>query len=322
MVPRRSRHRADWRRRTGSRWQEELPPDDSRRRELDAHELVSPPVIDAAPPSLSPVSKQASEGKYDVIAIQHRLGIEGEKDTAGERSMAIENLARQGSTPEDGIQTSRRLVEATELCCRLHMIHSARMLADRRWCEAFAQSAEQCVVLGPRIIVLGLGSGLPALAAARAGAEVVWFVRVTRFGDIARRLAESNGLSARITVIVCQQWDQTPSRLPPMPSGGLRREGTAVITEEIGDDPLSEGVLPLARFARLTLLRPGGRFVPGVLRIYGMLCSVRTNRACGFDLRQFNAFQSRAPARLTCNSIHGQCPVRCNCKTVPNLGRC
>ena len=39
-------------------------------------------------------------------------------------------------------------------------------------------------------------------------------------------------------------------------------------------------------------------------------------------LRQFNAFQSRAPARLTCNSIHGQCPVRCNCKTVPNLGRC
>ena len=71
----------------------------------------------------------------------------------------------------------------------------------------------------------------------------------------------------------------------------------AVITEEVGDDLLADGVLRLARHAHTHLLRPGGAFVPARARVYGALASMRIGEIAGFDLSAFNAFRSNECAR-------------------------
>ena len=66
----------------------------------------------------------------------------------------------------------------------------------------------------------------------------------------------------------------------------------AVVTEEVGDDLLADGLLCIARHAHSHLLRPGGTFVPARARVYGALASVLVGRVAGFDLSAFNAFRS------------------------------
>ena len=203
-MPRATRIRADWRRRHAK----VLPP-----HHRTEHELIQPPALAITTPA---ITSNEEDSSFDAVAIQQRLGIQGSVDNTAERSIAIEDLALNGSTPRDikvhntmrmskiGAHESRRAVDATELCCKLHMLHGARMLADRRWCSAYIRATESTVAAAsrstpsPRVIVLGLGTGVPALAAARAGAEVVWFVRVARFGDVAQYMVERNGLAGRI----------------------------------------------------------------------------------------------------------------------------
>jgi hypothetical protein len=187
------------------------------------------------------------------------------------------------------------MVEVWELCNRLHMLFGASMLLDARWTSAFTRASEEAVRSAreatrgrrvPRVIVLGLGTGCAALSAARAGAEVLWVVRVTRYAEVATRLAERNGFGpSQLRVISCKAWADAVRLLPPMPGGEVAREADVVITEEIGDDPMSEGVVQMARISRQLLLRPNGVFAPRCVRVYGCLASVRSTTACGFDVR-------------------------------------
>ena len=265
-------------------------------------ELITPPTIIA---SADGGGSSDDQHGFDALSHQQRLGIEATSDADPQqntRQPVIDNLCQFGSTPEDGVTTSRRMVEVWELCNRLHMRYESRMLADAAWCGTIAKAAAAAAASSPatdpppRIIVLGLGSGVPALSAGRAGAEVLWVIRVARYAEVARALVARNRLQARVRVITCSRWVDLPPRLPPMPSGGLAREAHACLTEEIGDDPLSEGVLPLARLAHALLLRRGGVFGPCRLRVYATLASVRTICASGFDLRAFNAFRSTSGA--------------------------
>ena len=261
---------------------------------------------------------QAAPGTFDAITHQQRLGIEGSAGNQEQNSrlLVIENLAQLGSSQEDGVTTSRRMVEVWEMCNRLYMRFDTRTLFDERWCLAVIEAAASIAGAGtggggrvqqpllrpsssPRIIVLGLGTGLAALAAARAGAEVLWVVRVARFAEVARCLVARNDLAARVRVLFVRTWAELPPKLPPMPGGGLAREAHACVTEELGDDPLSEGLLPLARFCHSRLLRSGGAFGPCRLRIFAALACVRTTSACGFDLRAFNIFRTSSGAHGT-----------------------
>ena len=260
-------------------------------------ELVKPPnLIDQL--GVDVAKRAPDDGPFDALAHQQRLGIIGSSDGASRpiRPAAIENLVNGGSSREDGVTEPRRMCDVWEICNRLHMRFGSRLLADERWCCAWARSAAAAATARMRVIVLGLGSGTPALAAARSGAEVLWVVRVSRFAEVARQLVARNGIGGRVRVMVCKQWASLPAQLPPMPSGGKAREAHAIFTEEIGDDPISEGLLPLARLSHSLLLRPGGTFAPGRLRVQAVLASVRTGSCCGFDLRAFNVFRNSAGA--------------------------
>ena len=75
---------------------------------------------------------------------------------------------------------------------------------------------------------------------------------------------------------------------------------------QIGDDPLEDGIVHLARLARMHLLRPLGVFSPCRIRIRAVLASVRTTTVSGFDLRSFNIFRCSEGARCAYDLEHLQ----------------
>ena len=103
---------------------------------------------------------------------------------------------------------------------------------------------------------------------------------------------------------VATEWDALRDPRAPSSSGGSAGGLDLVVTEEMGDDPLADGLLPLARCARAHLLRPHGVFSPCCVRIVGVLASVRTTRVSGFDLRAFNAFRVSEGARCAYDLEH------------------
>jgi len=265
------------------------------RRSADRYELIQPPVLPEPP---SPAANATCDSEKlasfqtsrDAVSVQKEWGIQGSR--AQSREALHETLTLAGSTRAEGVAPSLMPI-VFGLCHKLMSDHTSRLLADPRWCDAFAAAAEAVVAEvtvkhlkdHPRICVLGLGSAVPALAAARAGAEVVWVERVERFAQCAERLAARNGLEARVRVARCRQWRHFQPASPA-------QRFDALITEEISDNVLGDGILDLARHARSSLLLPGGRFLPARLRVSAALLSVRTTAVAGFDLRAFNAFRA------------------------------
>ena len=141
--------------------------------------------------------------------------------------------------------------------CRIHTEYTARLQNDQRWCDAYARAAdaagaESSAAAAPRVLVVGLGSGVPALAAARAGCSVVWAQRAAltarHLQPVSSELCSANGVCGSVRVARVRQWDELRRVV------GRCGRFDAVLTEEFGDDPLAEGILPLARLCREHLL--------------------------------------------------------------------
>lgn len=93
---------------------------------------------------------------------------------------------------------------------------------------------------------LGTGTGVLAVAAARAAARHVYAIEASGIGRVAQRVFRANGVEDRITLL--QGWSSTLS--PPEPA-------TVLVSEIVGHDPLDEGVLEHTPDARARLLAPG-----------------------------------------------------------------
>eukprot|EP00966_Prymnesium_polylepis_P217666 5037732-Prymnesium_polylepis.1 len=109
----------------------------------------------------------------------------------------VESLATNGSTLAEGVEESQMRSVYCD-CYKLYVFHTARLLADDRWCQTWARAGEDTGGAGRRVCVLGLGSCLPALAAAKAGADVVWVDRVARHVQCMSRVAERNGSTCSV----------------------------------------------------------------------------------------------------------------------------
>ena len=89
--------------------------------------------------------------------------------------------------------------------------HHREKLGDPTWIAAIHQATVQEIrirqqVPGARptdvnVLVLGLGTAIPALSAGRAGARVLWVLRVRRFFELAQALVKENALSAQVHVV-------------------------------------------------------------------------------------------------------------------------
>ena len=199
------------------------------------------------------------------------------------RSSCLDALAASAS--EDAVPDIGIICGAL---CRIHSEYTVRLLSDAAWCAAFAAPPPPAA----RVLIIGLGSGVPALAAARAGCRVVWALRATlaarHLEPVPTELAKANGVN--IQLVRVRRWADL-TRL--VAHGGAF---DAVITEELGDDPLADGVLGLARLSRDELLTPSGSFAPSRLRVYARLLSVTMPRRAGFDVSLFNKLRTNAAA--------------------------
>ncbi|HEU0078353.1 MAG TPA: 50S ribosomal protein L11 methyltransferase [Longimicrobiaceae bacterium] len=138
-----------------------------------------------------------------------------------------------------------------------------RMLNDRGRTSRFIRAVEEVVRPGDVVVDLGTGTGILAMAAARAGAKRVYAIEAGPIAGVAKQLFAANGFGRRITLL-----DQHSTEVE------LPTRADVLITETFGHGALSEQVLEAVVDARRRLLKRNARTVPGSLRIFGIPVSM------------------------------------------------
>jgi type II protein arginine methyltransferase len=157
--------------------------------------------------------------------------------------------------------------------------------------DAYEQALQRAIRPGCRVLEIGTGSGLLAMMAARAGAEVTTCEADTAIASAARDVVAANGYADRVRVLNLHSTALDPER----DMGGL---ADILVSEIVSNDLLSEGVLAAHEDAVARLLKPGGVVIPARGAIRVALATDRRGRsprlgeASGFDLTAFNRLAS------------------------------
>lgn len=135
-------------------------------------------------------------------------------------------------------------------------VEHARMLHDEARTADFMAAVAAAVRPGDVVLEIGTGSGVLAVAAARAGARRVYAVEASDIADVAAEVFARNGVADRVTLV--PGW----SRQIELPE-----PADLLVSEVIGNEPLEEEILETMLDARRRLLAPGGRLVPHTLEL-------------------------------------------------------
>jgi hypothetical protein len=163
----------------------------------------------------------------------------------------------QAGVLQDERQSAPRLAddESGYDAARIHV----RMLNDRARTAGFLRGIREVVRAGDVVVDVGTGTGVLAVAAARAGARHVYAIEASAIGKAAQAVFEANGLAERITLI--PGWS-TQVTLP--------ERGDVLVTEMIGNEPLEERALEITTDAVKRLLKADARLVPSRLQVFGL----------------------------------------------------
>ncbi len=129
-----------------------------------------------------------------------------------------------------------------------------QMLDDEARTSAFLRAIRTQVTSEDIVVDVGTGTGILAIAAARAGARHVYAIEQSVMAEVAEAGARALGVEDRLTVL---RGSSTNVVLP--------EPATLVVSEIIGDDPFDEGVLPTLSDVAHRLAAPGARYIPEVL---------------------------------------------------------
>jgi precorrin-6B methylase 2 len=135
-------------------------------------------------------------------------------------------------------------------------VEHARMLHDERRTGDYLAALAAAVRPNDVVLDIGTGSGVLALAAARAGARRVYAVEASDIAEVAQRVFAVNGVEDRVTLV--PGW----SRLTELPE-----QADLLVAEVIGNEPLEEEILETTLDARRRLLKPGARMIPHALTL-------------------------------------------------------
>ena len=135
-------------------------------------------------------------------------------------------------------------------------VEHARMLHDDRRTGDYLAALAAAVRPGDVVLDIGTGSGVLAVAAARAGARRVYAVEATDIAVVAERVFEANGVQDRVTLV--PGW----SRQIELPE-----KADLLVAEVIGNEPFEEEILETTLDARRRLLKPGARLIPHALTL-------------------------------------------------------
>lgn len=156
---------------------------------------------------------------------------------------------------QEGVLVRREAVSGTSSGWADPVEH-ARMLHDDARTLDFIRAIEAAVRPGDVVLDLGTGSGVLAVAAARAGARRVYAVEASDIAEVAERVAADNAVGDVVTVV--RGW----SRQVELPE-----PADLLVAEIIGSEPLEEDILETTLDARRRLLAPGARLLPRALTL-------------------------------------------------------
>jgi ribosomal protein L11 methylase PrmA len=132
-----------------------------------------------------------------------------------------------------------------------------RILEDPIRKATFIRAINETVTPDDVVLDLGTGSGILAIAAAKAGARHVYAVEPARSGDLAAEVAKANGVADRISFI--KGWSST-TELPEL--------ATVLTTDIVGNDALDMVIWESVQDARKRLLTPDARLIPTSFKTY------------------------------------------------------
>jgi protein arginine N-methyltransferase 1 len=135
-------------------------------------------------------------------------------------------------------------------------VEHARMLDDDRRTGDFIAALTAAVRPGDVVLDIGTGSGVLAVALARAGARRVYAVEASDIAAVAARVLEANGVTDRVTLV--PGW----SRQIELPE-----RADLLVAEIIGNEPFEEEILETTLDARRRLLKPRARLIPHALEV-------------------------------------------------------
>lgn len=142
---------------------------------------------------------------------------------------------------------------------RLHI----GMLDDRQRVTSWLAAIRQVVRPGDVVVDIGTGTGVPAIAAAQAGAARVYAVEATGIGKLAEANFRANGFEDRITLVT--GWSMNVE---------LPERADVLVSEIIGNYPLGERVIEIIDDARTRLLKPNARMVPHRVEVFALPVAV------------------------------------------------
>ena len=131
-----------------------------------------------------------------------------------------------------------------------------QMLEDRERTQRFLRAIADVVKPGDVVVDLGTGSGVLAIAAAKAGARRVYAIEATNIADTARRAFAENGVADRISLI---EGYSTQIQVP--------ERADVLVSEIIGNEPLGERILETTADAVRRFLKPDAKLIPQRLRV-------------------------------------------------------
>jgi precorrin-6B methylase 2 len=135
-------------------------------------------------------------------------------------------------------------------------VEHARMLHDERRTGDYIAALREAIRPEDIVLDIGTGSGVLAIAAARAGARQVYAVEASDIADVAERVFAANGVEDRVTLI--RGWSRDIE---------LPERADLLVAEVIGNEPFEEEILETTLDARRRLLKPGGRLIPHTLEL-------------------------------------------------------
>jgi precorrin-6B methylase 2 len=135
-------------------------------------------------------------------------------------------------------------------------VEHARMLHDDRRTRDYLAALAEAVRPGDVVLDIGTGSGVLAVAAARAGARRVYAVEGSDIAEVAERVFAANGVDDVVTLV--PGW----SRRVELPE-----PADLLVAEVIGNEPLEEEILETTLDARRRLLKPDARLIPHTLTL-------------------------------------------------------
>lgn len=196
---------------------------------LNAFRVPRTPRSVAAEAAANAPSPEAWVSKMDSVISLYRAGILLESDQSGVRAS------------EHGFASESQ-----------HIV----MLNDHRRTRAFIEAIRATIRPNDVVLDIGTGTGVLAMAAAKAGAQHVYAIEESDMADVAEAGIRNNGLSDRITVLRGRSTSLT-----------LPERADLVVAEIIGDDPFDESILPSLADACRRHAKPGAAFIPESLTL-------------------------------------------------------